>query len=133
MLDEWSSIPEDIQPYLADFIKRTLFPIQNVCVQIAAIEQRSRFRVGDGAETVGIELGSDASADINLDDFLVIENNQDTAVGFFAEMLFRHLQAVVTPGSIIANSAMDFVRVAFTQEPAFRELVRACDTRRRSV
>jgi hypothetical protein len=66
LIDEWSTLPEVLQPYLADFVKRTLFPIRNYSVQIAAIEQRSNFREGHGPEIMGIELGSDAFADINL-------------------------------------------------------------------
>jgi hypothetical protein len=72
LVDEWSTLPEALQPYLADFIKRTLFPIRNYSVQIAAIEQRSNFREGHGTEITGIELGSDAFADINLDDHLCL-------------------------------------------------------------
>ncbi len=30
LLDEWSSIPTDLQPYLADLLRRSIFPIQNI-------------------------------------------------------------------------------------------------------
>ena len=45
VLDEWSNIPLDLQPLLADTIKRCLLPVPGLCVKIAAIEQRSRFRL----------------------------------------------------------------------------------------
>jgi hypothetical protein len=127
LLDEWSAIPEALQPYLADFIKRTLFPVRHYSVQIAAIEQRSRFRDGVGAETLGIELGSDAAADINLDDYLVFENDPQRSLAFFRDMLFRHLQAVDPTGHFELRNSSEFVRLAFTQEPAFRQLARACE------
>ena len=75
LVDEWSTLPEVLQPYLADFIKRTLFPNRQYSVHIAAIEQRSCFRNDQGTQSIGIELGSDASADVNLDDHLVFENS----------------------------------------------------------
>jgi hypothetical protein len=126
LVDEWSTLPELLQPYLADFIKRTLFPIRNYSVQIAAIEQRSSFREGQGTEIIGIELGSDAFADINLDDHLVFENSPQRAIAFFKEMLYRHLVAVTDNGAP-ARDADDFIRTAFTQASTFRELVRACE------
>lgn len=127
LVDEWSSVPEKLQPYLADFFRRTLFTIQNVSVQIAAIEHRASFRIGAGAETIGIELGSDAFADVNLDDVFVYENNPDSAVQFFREMLFRHLTVSSRPGELVPADAAMLVREAFTQEPAFAELVRSCE------
>src|SRR5208282_146616 len=43
LLDEWSSIPQELQPFLADLLRRCVFPVSNCTVQIAAIEQRSTF------------------------------------------------------------------------------------------
>ena len=127
LIDEWSSLPEVLQPYLADFVKRCLFPISNYTVQIAAIERRSNFRIGSGAESLGIELGSDASADINLDDYLVFENNPSRAIAFFQEMLRRHVVAVAEDRPLPFNTSDQFVSAAFTQPATFRELVRACE------
>jgi hypothetical protein len=119
LIDEWSTLPEVLQPYLADFIKRTLFPIKNYSVQIAAIEQRSSFREGQGTEMIGMELGSDAFADINLDDYLVFENGPQRAITFFKEMLYRHLVVVADNGAP-TRDADDFIRTAFTQVSTFR-------------
>ncbi|MBM6596607.1 ATP-binding protein [Microvirga pudoricolor] len=128
MIDEWSTVPEVLQPFLADYIKRVLFPIQNFSVHIAAIEQRANFRIGEGATSIGIELGSDAFADVNLDDQLVLENDAEKATNFFKQLIFRHFNAVHTAaGGKAFDTADEFVRNAFTQEPAFRELVRACE------
>jgi hypothetical protein len=75
LLDEWSAIPEDLQPYLADVIRRCFFPLSEITVLLAAIEFRSVFQVGSGAHYTGIEVGADCSAAINFDDFMVFENN----------------------------------------------------------
>ncbi len=71
LLDEWSSIPIELQPYLADLIRRSLFSVQGITVKIAAIEHRSNLMINRGrGDYIGIETGADASADVNLDDFI---------------------------------------------------------------
>jgi hypothetical protein len=45
LLDEWSSLPLDVQPYLAEFIKRSFLPVPDVAVKIASLEYRSNFGV----------------------------------------------------------------------------------------
>ncbi len=66
VLDEWSTIPLDLQPYLADLIRRAMFPISGLTVKIADIEQRSNFKIGSPSDYTGIEIGADASADVDL-------------------------------------------------------------------
>ena len=44
LIDEWSTVALDLQPHLADLIRRSFFSIPNVSVKIAAIEQRSAFK-----------------------------------------------------------------------------------------
>jgi hypothetical protein len=52
LLDEWSSVPSDLQPYLADLLRRSFFPVAGICVKIGALERRSHFIhiTGRGAE-----------------------------------------------------------------------------------
>ena len=91
MLDEWSTIPLDLQPYLADLIRRAVFPVTGITVKIAAIEQRSNFKIGPHGDYTGIEIGADASADVDLDDYMVFDNQCWTAaLEFFQELLFKH-------------------------------------------
>ncbi len=67
LLDEWSSVPVALQPYLGDLLRRSIFPVTGITVKIAAIEQRSEFQIrSDRGDYVGIEVGADASADIRL-------------------------------------------------------------------
>lgn len=129
LLDEWSSIPSDLQPILADLIKRAILPTPGFVVKIAAIEQRSRFRVVDGGESLGFEIGSDIVADLDLDDILVFKNDADQAVEFFKELIFRHVIPYydAQDSDAAPKNSADFVRLAFTQEKAFEELVRAAE------
>ena len=33
LLDEWSSVPRELQPYLADLLRRSFFPLAGICVK----------------------------------------------------------------------------------------------------
>ncbi len=130
LLDEWSAIPIELQPFLADLVRRCILPIQGISVKIAAIEQRSHFQIsGDRGDYTGIEIGADVSADLNLDDFMVFDNNESRAVTFFRNLIFNHFKAVQGDASSSLNiaDAREFVRLAFTQRPAFEEIVRAAE------
>jgi hypothetical protein len=131
LLDEWSSVPVVLQPYLADLLRRSIFPITGVTVKIAAIEQRSHFQArSDHGDYVGIEVGADASADVSLDDFMVFDNDEERAKAFFRNLVVRHTAAVVH-GSDLAGQVPDdgaeLVRLAFTEKRAFEEFVRASE------
>jgi hypothetical protein len=102
LLDEWSAVPIELQPYLADMIRRCILPITGVTVKIAAIEQRSHFLIpGEHrGDYTGIEIGADVPADLNLDDFMVFDNSATRSVEFFRKLIFNHfvsIQAEVTP------------------------------------
>lgn len=130
LLDEWSVVPIELQPYLADFIRRSVFPVAGITVKIAAIEQRTRLQLaGTSGDYVGIELGADASADVNLDDFMVFDYDALRATNFFRELLFRHYLSVAQDVGITDGPATShqFVQVIFTQRNSFEELMRASE------
>jgi hypothetical protein len=70
-------------------------------------------------------VGADISADLNLDDFLVFDNDQEKAVEFFKRLIFKHYQSE-RPDEEIENPDQ-LVRLAFTQSPVFEEFVRAVE------
>jgi hypothetical protein len=129
VLDEWVAVPMDLQPLLADLLRRAAFPVPGVIVKIAAIEQRSRFKQeGDDGDYVGIEVGADAAADLDLDDFMVFGDDPDAAKTFFRELLYRHVRAEMLEDELEPPAdARLFQRDAFTQRNAFDELVRAAE------
>lgn len=129
LLDEWAAIPLDLQPLMADFLRRAVLPVRRVTVKIAAIEQRARFRVdtGDG-DHLGLEVGADIAADLDLDDYMVFGNDPAVSKRFFTELLFRHVRSqMLTDGDEPPKDGRDFQRTAFTQSTAVDELVRSAE------
>jgi hypothetical protein len=130
LLDEWSSVPIELQPFLADLIRRSVFPIHSVTTKIAAIEQRSQFMfAAPQGNYLGIEVGADAAADINLDDFMVFDNDAARARAFYRSLFYKHVSATdaVEEAGLHLDSELMFVRLAFTQGNTFDELVRASE------
>jgi hypothetical protein len=95
LLDEWSSVPLDVQPFLADMLRRVFFSIQNVTVKIAAIEHRTRFLIHrDTGDYIGFEPTADIKTNLKLDDYLLFGNDRERPVNFFSEFLFKHVLGV---------------------------------------
>ncbi|MNC05990.1 hypothetical protein D3C75_534910 [compost metagenome] len=128
LIDEWSEVPMDLQPYLAELLRRILYPISGITVKIAAIAHRCNFLLNDqdSGVRVGIELGSDASSVINLDEYMVFDNDRDAAKNFFKNLLHKHAQAIDN-NSICDVEASLFINDVFTQPSAFDEYVRAVE------
>jgi hypothetical protein len=130
LLDEWTAIPPDAQPYIADFIKRSLLPVPQLTVKIAAVQNRSQFSfVTPQSQRIGFELGSDIQASLDLDDYYVYDRAPSRVVTYFSELLYRHLCAE-SPTDYLHNhhgitNYEDLVAYLFSGPTAFRELVRA--------
>ncbi len=130
LLDEWSHIPLHLQPLLADLLRHCVLPIPGVTVKIAAIDQRSTFKLDrDDGSYVGLELGADIAADIDLDEFMVFSYERDAAVDFFSQLFHRHISAATEQDTSAPQfaAASGFVDSAFASTGAFRELVRAAE------
>jgi len=130
LLDEWSAVPLHLQPLLADLLRRCLFCVRGITVKIAAIEHRSRFHVdAPNIGHIGIELGADAAADVDLDDFMVFGNDEDRAVNFFGQLFHHHMRAMALADGLEPPhpTPAAFVADAFASPDVFRELVRAAE------
>lgn len=84
LLDEWSSIPLELQPFLADMLRRNMFTARGFVVKIGAIERRSNFAItGASGDYIGIELGADTSASLDIDKYLFFDNERTAVEEFF--------------------------------------------------
>jgi hypothetical protein len=133
LLDEWSAVPLDLQPLLADMLRRSLLSVHKVTVKIAAIAHRSYFVDYTTDGYVGVELGADIFASLDLDEFVVFPSRsnaerEERATSFFRELLYKHVQAILresNEGQL--DSPQQLAATAFTQVHALRELVRAAE------
>lgn len=127
LIDEWSEVPVDLQPYLADLFRRVVLPVNAITVKIAAIEHRTNFAIlMERGEYIGLELGADVSADLNLDDFLVFDNSHEKAVEFIGNLIFRHYETSLVEHPTFKDSN-HLIASLFTQRPVFEEFVRAVE------
>ena len=129
LIDEWSEIPQELQPYLADLLRRALLPAPGISVKIAAIEQRSRFLIPNRQTgNIGLELGADVAATVSLDEYMVFDNDETQAVAFFKKLVLSHVQDMMKDmGLEPPKDEAEMISSGFTQVKAFEELVRAAE------
>lgn len=90
LIDEWSELPLNLQPYISELLKRT-FIASNYVLKIGAIPYRAKFREYIDNETkVGLEEGGDIFP-INLDNRYVFELDKIKTRNFYNELLYKHL------------------------------------------
>ncbi|MDF2452140.1 MAG: uncharacterized protein K0S26_1644 [Bacteroidota bacterium] len=93
LLDEWSEIPLELQPYLAELIKR-VFISSNYTFKIAAIPYRSKFRETMHNEIkIGLEEGGDIFP-VSLDNRYIYEIDKVGTKTFYNELLVNHLKEI---------------------------------------
>jgi hypothetical protein len=128
LLDEWSSVPLDLQPLLADLLRRSVLPTAGITVKIAAIERRSRFsQLLLNGDYVGIEVGADAASAVSLDDFMIFENGRNRAQEFFGQLFYNHAGTPLSRMIVQPPPDVDaFLEDTFRRN-AFPELVRAAE------
>ncbi|WP_141564356.1 hypothetical protein [Mycolicibacterium palauense] len=129
LIDEWTSLPVEIQPFIAEFLRRAFFTTHRVTVKIASLEYRSRFTMNDErGNIIGFELGADIAANLDLDDFYVYDRNPDKVVNIFHELLYKHITSgidSVVLSEYNVKDATGFRSRLFTERATFVELVRA--------
>lgn len=129
LIDEWSSLPNDIQPFLAEFLKKGLFTVPSVTIKIAAIEYRSYFF--DKNTRKGFELSSDISVMCDLDDYFVYDRNPDELMSLYGDIIYKHICLEIGVDKMRESfgvaSGKDLQSKLFTSDKAFKELARASE------
>ena len=131
LLDEWSSLPQDLQPYLAEFLKRGVLPVKHATLKIAAIEQRSAFSIKSNNDIIGFELGADISMTQDLDDIYVYDRNPDVISRLYSDIIFKHLE-VDLPDKYLKNNygiinGDRLMSKMFTEKKTFYEMSRSVE------
>jgi len=127
LIDEWAEIPQALQPYLADMIKKVFFPHKQIIIKIGAIENRSQFsKVLSGKQIIGIEQSADAASHLSLDEFMVFDNDEAKSKQFFENLIHKHAMAIDTSG-VVSTKVQRFSSQAFTQGNAVSEFARASE------
>lgn len=128
LLDEWSSLPLDLQPILADMLKRVLFACPGVTVKIGAIERRSTFvQRTSPSRYLGIELGSDTGATLNLDEHLVCADDHEAVVRFYERVIQKHIVTTAEEAGAAWPLTIAELKRAMFEGDAFSWLVRAAE------
>jgi hypothetical protein len=135
LFDEWSILPLELQPFLAEMLRRVFFGLPKVTVRVAAIPHRTNWRILDRARRtyVGLEIGAEIFPLLDLDEFVVFpaRNRMEQArraSDFFKALLFRHVnQILASSGRRALEHPDELVRLLFTQVTALEEMVRAAE------
>lgn len=134
LIDEWSGIPIDLQPYLAEMLRKLFFGIPKVSVRIAAIPHRSEWRIsGSRGDYIGAEIGAELFPLLDLDEFVVFparnrEEQTKRSLNFFRSLLYRHIStAVQGMGEEPPESEADLIGSLFTQVTSLQEVIRAAE------
>lgn len=126
IIDEWAEIPLELQPFLGDLLRKTLFPLYGVTVKIGAIDHRSNFReASDSGNYLGIEIGADVTS-VNMDEYMVFDNDDQIATEFFGNLIFKHINPLL-PVDLQFSNADQLIQNTFTQTGAFTEFVRSTE------
>ena len=131
LVDEWSSLPADVQPYLAEFLKRGVLPLNEATMKISALEYRCRFSNHTSKGLIGFELGADIATAPDLDDYYVFDRNPNQITDVYADVLFRHLSSELEEGYLGSqynvSSGRQLASRLFTERATCAELARACE------
>jgi hypothetical protein len=128
LVDEWSALGDaGVQPLLAQLLRLTARG--GICVKLACVPGRTKlFLPGEGRRNpVGLELGDDITADVDLDSVVFVDNDIKQLAGFFMALLQRHIGSVIP--EVAAASLEEFSRDVLTRrmadEHVFAELCHA--------
>jgi hypothetical protein len=131
LVDEWSSLPADVQPYLAEFLKRGVLPLKEATMKISALEYRCKFSNHTPNGLIGFELGADIATAPDLDDYYVFDRNPNQITDVYADMLFRHLTSELEEDylqkTFNVSSGRQLASRLFTERATCAELSRACE------
>jgi Cdc6-like AAA superfamily ATPase len=128
LIDEWSSLGDDeVQLLLAQLLRLTARG--GICLKLACVSGRTKLFLSGAAgkkrNPIGLEIGDDITADVDLDSVVFVDNDIQQLAGFFMSLLQRHLGSVVPE---ISHASFDtFSRYVLEERMAdFRVFAELC-------
>lgn len=126
LIDEWAELPRELQPYLADMLKRSIFHIGKISCKIAGIAQRCNFSAVGNDWRIGFEPGADAASILNLDEYMVFENDNEKTLRFFTTLISRHIRQLMLESGQETLRDREIMQILFT-DAALEEFVVSCE------
>lgn len=123
LLDEWSFVPPNIQPYFAEFLRRTLLRIPRVKFKIAVIPQGNYYQSTINGQTIGFAIGDDIKFELDLDHTYSVDKAPSDIVSFCFGFLCKHISAMLKINIIES----ELVENMFENDRAAFMLVRASE------
>ena len=131
LIDEWSSLPADVQPHLSELLKRGILPLSEATIKISALEYRCKFNILRDGQAIGFELGADIATAPDLDDYFVYDRNPEHITDVYADVLYKHLSGELEQDYLHKeykiSSGRELASRLFTQRATCAELARACE------
>jgi hypothetical protein len=130
LLDEWTTIPPDLQPYIAEYLKRTSTAITRMKVKIGSLRLNAVLSVpGPSGGRIGFEFGNQINRIIDLDSHYTFGSDPDAARQAFSDLLWRHLVSLL-PDKYLQDaygisSASDLRLSLFEADACFDDLLDA--------
>jgi hypothetical protein len=98
LIDEWSSLgDEQVQPLLAQLLRLTARG--GICIKLACVPGRTKLFLPGAAHErrnpIGLEIGDDITADVDLDSVVFVDNDIQQLAAFFMSLLQRHLGSMI--------------------------------------
>jgi len=131
VLDEWTTIPPDLQPYIAEYLKRTSTAITRMKVKIGSLRLNAVLSTpGPGGGRIGFEFGNQINRIIDLDNHYTFGSDPEAARQAFSDLLWRHLVSLIPDPQYLQNaygigSAVDLRTNLFEKDACFDDLLDA--------
>jgi hypothetical protein len=127
-LDEWAQVPTSAQPYFAEYLKRAMLTVPQVCVKLLAVSYQCFLSKQTDEGVVGIQRGADITDVLDFDSYLIYDENPDRVTEFFSQVLYNHLGAELNWDlKVTGEEKSKRIVQLFTITNAFIELVRAAE------
>ena len=128
IMDEWAQIPTSVQPYVAEYIKRAIMTIPEMCIKLLAVSYQCQLSKQSDEGIIGIQPGADIPDMMDFDSYLIYDENPNLVTDFFSEVLYNHLGAELGWDlKVTREEKARRVADIFTQQNSFIELVRAAE------